>query len=37
VKGPLCCQKLCLCRDFLGSTGAMTPIECQGAAAATCN
>ncbi len=37
VKGPLCCQKLCLCRDFLGPTGAITPIECQAAAATTCN
>ena len=36
VKGKLCCQKLCLCRDFLPSTGAPTPIACQGGAAAKC-
>jgi hypothetical protein len=34
--GPLCCKKLCLCRDFLGPQGAPTPIACQGAAAASC-
>ncbi len=38
VKGNICCQKLCLCKDFLNpSIGAPTPIACQGAAAATCN
>lgn len=37
VKGKLCCQKLCLCLDFLGSAGVPTPIACQGAAAATCD
>ncbi len=37
VKGRLCCQKLCLCRDFLGSQGAQTPNGCLGEAAATCS
>jgi len=36
VKGRICCQKLCLCKDFLGPQGAPTPIACQGGAAATC-
>jgi hypothetical protein len=27
VVGPLCCQKLCLCKDFLG-TGLLTPQIC---------
>jgi hypothetical protein len=27
VVGPLCCQKLCLCKDFLGS-GVQTPQTC---------
>ena len=31
VKGKICCQKLCLCRDFLNKdTGAQTPIACTG-------
>lgn len=37
VKGRICCQKLCLCKDFLGTAGAPTPIACQSGAAATCN
>jgi hypothetical protein len=37
VKGMICCQKLCLCKDFLGPQGAPTPIACQGDAALTCN
>jgi hypothetical protein len=36
VKGKICCQKLCLCKDFLGTQGAQTPIACQGNGAATC-
>jgi len=36
VKGQICCQKLCLCKDFLGPAGAPTPIACQGTAAAEC-
>jgi hypothetical protein len=36
VKGKICCQKLCLCKDFLGPAGAPTPIACLGNAAATC-
>lgn len=35
VRGPLCCQKLCLCRDFLLGGAATTPIACQGSQ--TCN
>jgi hypothetical protein len=36
VKGKICCQKLCLCKDFLGPTGAPTPIACQSGGAAKC-
>jgi hypothetical protein len=28
VVGPLCCQKLCLCKDFLGGAGLQTPQTC---------
>lgn len=28
VVGPLCCQKLCLCKDFLLETGLLTPQVC---------
>jgi hypothetical protein len=28
AKGKICCQKLCLCKDFLGPTGAPTPLSC---------
>ena len=37
VKGPLCCKKLCVCRDFLGPQGLPTPIACQGEGAMTCS
>jgi hypothetical protein len=37
VKGSICCQKLCLCKDFLSPAGAPIPIACQGDNAATCN
>jgi hypothetical protein len=37
VKGRICCQKLCLCKDFLGPAGAPIPIACQGNGAATCH
>ena len=30
VVGPLCCQHYCVCRDFLGPSGAQTPVACQG-------
>lgn len=30
VVGPLACQKLCVCKDFFGPSGARTPIACQG-------
>jgi hypothetical protein len=36
VKGRLCCQKLCLCKDFLGQNGAQTPIACQNGGDQTC-
>jgi hypothetical protein len=35
VRGPLCCKKYCLCKDFLGPSGAPTPIACQGPDALT--
>ncbi len=37
VKGPLCCKKLCVCRDFLGPAGLPTPIACQGSGAMSCS
>jgi hypothetical protein len=37
VKGNICCQKLCLCKDFVGTAGTATPIACQGSAASTCD
>jgi hypothetical protein len=37
VKGRICCQKLCLCKDFLSPAGAPTPIACQGSGASTCD
>ena len=36
VKGKICCQKLCLCKDFLGPNGAAVPIACQGSGASSC-
>jgi hypothetical protein len=36
VKGPLCCKKLCMCKDFLGTAGTATPIACTGGAADSC-
>jgi len=38
VKGKICCQKLCLCKDFLNpAVGAPVPIACQAGGAATCD
>ncbi len=37
AKGPLCCQQLCVCKDFTGGAAIPTPIACQGDAALTCN
>jgi len=37
VKGKICCQKLCLCKDFLGTAGVATPIACTGGGAAQCD
>jgi len=35
--GQLCCQKLCLCRDFFSaSVGAATPASCQPGSGSTC-
>ncbi len=37
VKGRICCQKLCVCKDFINQqTGMPVPIACQGGEAATC-
>jgi hypothetical protein len=37
VVGPLCCKRYCLCKDFLGPSGAQMPVACQGPdALATC-
>jgi hypothetical protein len=36
VKGPLCCQKLCICKDFLPLTGLPSPVACEGNGADTC-
>jgi hypothetical protein len=30
VVGPLCCKHFCMCKDFLGPTGAEMPVACQG-------
>jgi hypothetical protein len=37
VKGKICCQKLCLCNDFLPPGGARTPIACTGGNAENCD
>jgi hypothetical protein len=37
VKGKICCQKLCLCSDFLPPGGAQIPIACTGDNASKCN
>jgi hypothetical protein len=37
ANGAICCQKLCICKDFTGGASIPTPIACQGAAAQTCN
>lgn len=29
VVGPLCCQKVCICKDFLSDIGVTTPVTCQ--------
>lgn len=34
--GPICCKKLCVCKDFVPSTGLGIPPACQGSAALTC-
>jgi hypothetical protein len=34
--GPLCCKKLCMCKDFLPPSGVVTPSACTGGQAATC-
>ncbi len=36
VKGPLCCRKLCMCKDFTGGP-VPEPVACQGDGAQTCN
>ena len=37
VKGAVCCQNLCVCRDFLAPSGLPTPIACQSGGAASCS
>lgn len=29
VVGPLCCQKMCICKDFLAESGVTIPASCQ--------
>jgi hypothetical protein len=36
VVGPICCQKLCVCKDFYAGSTITTPPACQGSAASTC-
>jgi hypothetical protein len=36
ARGPICCQRVCLCRDFVGPSGLSTPIACQGDSASGC-
>jgi hypothetical protein len=36
VVGPICCQKLCVCKDFYAGSSITTPPACQGSAASTC-
>ena len=36
VVGPICCQKLCVCKDFYGDNGITTPAACAGTGAASC-
>jgi hypothetical protein len=33
---PVCCQKLCICKDFLPQSAAAVPIVCQGNTAGSC-
>jgi len=38
TKGPLCCTKICLCRDFFSaSVGAAIPDECKPESGVTCS
>lgn len=37
VKGDLCCQNLCVCKDFTGGASIPTPIACQDPGYLTCN
>jgi len=37
VKGALCCQKLCICKDFTGGDSIATPTACQTTEPASCN
>jgi hypothetical protein len=36
VTGPICCQKMCVCKDFYAGLSITTPLACQGSAASTC-
>jgi len=35
--GKLCCQKICLCRDFTASSGPAVPEECQSGSQYSCS
>jgi hypothetical protein len=37
IVGPLCCQKLCICKDFVPKAGLPTPLACEGNGAETCS
>jgi hypothetical protein len=37
ITGPICCQKLCVCKDFYLGSSITTPPACQGSAAASCH
>ena len=36
VVGPICCRKLCACKDFIAPSGLQTPAACMGDAGANC-
>ncbi len=36
ITGPICCQKLCVCKDFYAGSSATTPPACQGSGASGC-
>jgi hypothetical protein len=34
--GPICCKKLCICKDFIAPSGLQTPASCMGDASVSC-